>query len=270
MMTAQPDATPLLRVQRLCVTFQSRGLTVRAVDDVSLELHAGRTLGLVGESGCGKTTLGRAILRLVPVASGDVFVDGRSMMTMHRRELRMMRRSMQMIFQDPAGSLNPRMMVGEIVGEPLLVHGVARGVELRRRVEALLEKCGMPHGAADRRPHEFSGGQRQRIGIARALALNPRLIVCDEPTSALDVSVQSQILNLLRDLQEEFGMAYLFISHDMAVVAHMCDCIAVMQEGRIVESGDRDQVLFEPRHAYTQRLLDAVPGRAAARPQLAV
>jgi ABC-type glutathione transport system ATPase component len=231
---------------------------IRAVDGVDFELRAGETLGLVGESGCGKTTVGRSVLRLVEPREGAVTFDGRDVRAAGMRALRRMRRDMQMIFQDPIGSLNPRLRVRTIVGEPLLVHGIARGAELRERVADLLERCGLWRDAAERFPHEFSGGQRQRIAIARALALRPRLVVCDEPTSALDVSVQSQILNLLRDLQEEFELAYLFISHDMAVVAHLCDRIAVMRGGRIVEAGDRDDIIERPQHEYTQKLLGAV------------
>lgn len=232
---------------------------VKAVDGVSFHLRKGETLGLVGESGCGKTTVGRTILRLIPATGGKVFFDGKDVFAQGAASMRDLRRQMQIIFQDPGGSLNPRMRVGRIVGEPLEVHGLARGDELRHRVEQLLERCGLWKAAADRYPHEFSGGQRQRIGIARALALEPRMIVCDEPTSALDVSIQSQILNLLSDLQDEFGLSYLFISHDMAVIHHICDRIAVMFNGRIVEEGSRDEVIERPKHQYTQALLSAVP-----------
>jgi ABC-type oligopeptide transport system ATPase subunit len=232
---------------------------VKAVDGVSFHLRKGETLGLVGESGCGKTTVGRTILRLIPATGGKVYFDGKDVFAQGAASMRDLRRQMQIIFQDPGGSLNPRMRVGRIVGEPLEVHGLSTGEELRHRVEQLLERCGLWKAAADRYPHEFSGGQRQRIGIARALALEPRMIVCDEPTSALDVSIQSQILNLLSDLQDEFGLSYLFISHDMAVIHHICDRIAVMFNGKIVEEGSRDDVIERPKHLYTQALLSAVP-----------
>jgi ABC-type glutathione transport system ATPase component len=258
--------TPLLEVRELHTHFAVRsGLlqrttdSIRAVDGVSLHVRRGETLGLVGESGCGKTTVGRSILRLVPITSGEIRYDGRDVARMRGRELKRFRREAQVIFQDPEGSLNPRMRVGGIVGEPLLVHGKARGDELRRRVHELLDRVGLPSSAASRYPHEFSGGQRQRIGIARALALEPRFIICDEPTSALDVSIQSAILNLLRELREAFHLSYLFISHDMAVIHHLCDRIAVMFQGRIVESGERDEILYAPRHDYTKALLSAVP-----------
>lgn len=258
---------PLLEVRDLCTWFPRRaGLLrrtvghVKAVDGVSLSIAPGEALGLVGESGCGKTTVGRSILRLIPKTSGTVLFEGADVYAAHGPALKALRRKMQIVFQDPAGSLNPRMRVEAIVAEPLAVHGLApTRAERRARVEALLERCGMPRHAADRYPHEFSGGQRQRIGIARALALSPRFIVCDEPTSALDVSVQAQILNLLADLRDELKLSYLFISHDIAVVQHLCDRVAVMQAGRIVEQGPRDRVLGSPQHPYTQDLLRAVP-----------
>ena len=264
--TSQTTSSPLLSVRDLKTHFPvKRGILqrtvghVKAVDGVSFDLAPGETLGLVGESGCGKTTVGRTVLRLLPATGGEVVFDGKSVFEQSAVDMRALRRQMQIIFQDPGGSLNPRMRVGRLVGEPLMVHGLATGDELRVRVEELLERCGLWKQAADRYPHEFSGGQRQRIGIARALAVQPRLIVCDEPTSALDVSIQSQILNLLDDLQDEFGLSYLFISHDMAVVHHVCDRIAVMFNGRIVEVGPRDQVIHDPQHDYTKALLSAVP-----------
>ncbi len=267
-------APALLDVRNLQTWFPiRRGLLqritghVKAVDGVSFTLHKGETLGLVGESGCGKTTVGRTLLRLIEPTGGQVLFEGRDVIGMAGEELRQLRRRMQIIFQDPGGSLNPRMRVGRIVGEPLEVHGVAQGDELRDMVEKLLTRCGLWAAAADRYPHEFSGGQRQRIGIARALALNPSLIVCDEPTSALDVSIQSQILNLLKDLQTEFGLSYLFISHDMAVIHHICDRVAVMYDGKIVEEGTRDDIIRRPQHAYTQRLLAAVPEADPRRPR---
>ena len=260
------SSNPLLQVRDLKTHFPvKRGLLqrtvdhVRAVDGVSFEVGSGETLGLVGESGCGKTTVGRTILRLFPATGGEVVFDGKEVFRQDATSMRALRRDMQIIFQDPGGSLNPRMRVGRLVGEPLLVHGLADGEQLREQVESLLERCGLWKQAADRYPHEFSGGQRQRIGIARALALQPRMIVCDEPTSALDVSIQSQILNLLADLQDEFGLSYLFISHDMAVIHHVCDRIAVMFNGKIVEIGERDRIIHDPQHEYTKALLSAVP-----------
>jgi ABC-type oligopeptide transport system ATPase subunit len=259
----------LLSVRHLRVHFPIRAGVLRrvrgavkAVDDVSFDIEAGETFGLVGESGSGKSTVGRAILRLLPdtITAGQVLFDGHDVLAASHRTMHTLRRQLQIIFQDPAGSLNPRMRVGEIVGEPLLVQPPhLRGTALKNAVASLLERCGLaPHMAA-RYPHELSGGQRQRIGIARALALKPKLIVCDEPTSALDVSIQSQILNLLKDLQRDFNLSYLFISHDMAVIDHMCDRLAVMKDGRIVEQGTRDAVIATPQHEYTQTLLRAVP-----------
>ena len=265
--TNKSDQPILLEVKNLRTWFPiRRGILqrtvghVKAVDDVSFFVRRGETLGLVGESGCGKTTVGRTILRLIANSGGEVRFDGKDVLGAGALDMRRLRREMQIIFQDPGGSLNPRMRVGRIIGEPLEVHGLTSSAdETRTRVEELLVKCGLWKQAADRYPHEFSGGQRQRIGIARALSLNPRLIVCDEPTSALDVSIQSQILNLLADLQDEMGLAYLFISHDMAVIHHICDRIAVMYNGRIVEEGSRDEIIRTPRHEYTRALLSAVP-----------
>ncbi|MBY0262422.1 MAG: ATP-binding cassette domain-containing protein [Phycisphaerales bacterium] len=233
---------------------------VRAVDGVSFSLSRGETLGLVGESGCGKTTVGRTLLKLIPATSGEVVFDGVDVYKARGDQLKTLRKRMQIVFQDPAGSLNPRMRVLNIIGEPLLVHGlVTDRSQLRDRVEQLLVRCGMPKAAADRYPHEFSGGQKQRICIARALSLEPDFIVCDEPTSALDVSIQAQILNLLKDLQRDMGLSYLFISHDMAVIQHMCDRIAVMYRGKIVEEGPKRAIIDTPQHKYTQSLLSAVP-----------
>jgi oligopeptide transport system ATP-binding protein len=232
---------------------------VKAVDDVSFDIRAGETLGLVGESGSGKTTTGYCVLELLKPTSGNVHFDGREVTTMNRRELRAVRREMQIVFQDPYASLNPRMTVGDIVAEPLVIHDVGNRRSRRRSAEQLLEVVGFNPDFINRYPHEFSGGQRQRIGIARALALNPRLIVCDEPVSALDISIQAQILNLLKDLQKEFGLTYLFIAHDLAVVRTMADRIAVMNRGRIVEAGPAEQVYTTPKDPYSQALLAAVP-----------
>ena len=264
--TSKTSQTPLLDVQNLCTFFPIRtgilgrvkGYT-KAVNDICFHINEGETLGLVGESGCGKTTVGRTILKLIPATSGKVLYKGVNLFELSNSKMRSLRKELQIIFQDPIGSLNPRMRIGKIVGEPMEVHKIASGKELQKRVGELLVRCGLWVEAANRYPHEFSGGQRQRIGIARALALNPKLIVCDEPTSALDVSVQSQILNLLADLQDEFGLSYLFISHDMAVVHHLCDRIAVMYQGKIVEQGTRDEIINNPQHPYTQKLLSAVP-----------
>jgi len=272
-----PTSKPILEVRDLRTSFPMRSGALQritshhdAVAGVSFDLGRGEVLGLVGESGSGKTTVGRTILRILPSITGlkiagsvrFAMPDGRriDVLSADRRDLFAFRRQAQIIFQDPAGSLNPRMRVWEIVSEPLVVHGVAHGRnELRDRAQALLERCGMPGSSADLYPHEFSGGQRQRIGIARSLALEPSLIICDEPTSALDVSIQAQIINLLADLRTEMGLSYLFISHDMGVISHLCDRIAVMKDGELVEVGRRDQVLGDPQHEYTQRLLAAVP-----------
>ena len=262
----QPEPA-LLEVRDLCTHFPIRsGLLsrragwIRAVDGVSFSIGRGQSLGLVGESGSGKTTVGRTILRLIRATGGSVRLDGTDVLAANGGQLKALRRQMQIIFQDPGGSLDPRMRVGSIVGEPLVVHGLGgTRSELREKIARLLERCGMPAEAARRYPHEFSGGQRQRIGIARALALQPKLLICDEPTSALDVSIQAQIINLLMDLQHEFDLSYLFISHDLAVVQHACPQIAVMRAGRIVEHGLREQVLQDPQHEYTRALLEAVP-----------
>lgn len=232
---------------------------IKAVDGVSFDVRRGKTLGLVGESGCGKTTVGRTILRLIPQTGGGVLFDGVDLFTLDRRRLRALRRHMQIIFQDPVGSLNPRMTVAGIVGEALKIHGIARGRELIDRVAQLLERVGLSPAHMTRYPHEFSGGQRQRIGIARAIALNPKFIVCDEPVSALDVSIQSQILNLLADLRADYNLSYLFIAHNLAVIEHFSDDVAVMYLGKIVEVASAEDIYREPRHPYTQALLSSAP-----------
>jgi oligopeptide transport system ATP-binding protein len=232
---------------------------VRAVDGISFSIERGKTMGLVGESGSGKSTACRAVLNLIKPTSGSVRFEGREIARLSRRQMRPLRREMQMIFQDPYASLNPRKRIGQIVGDPLRRQGVASGAELRRRVNELLDRVGLSSEHYDRYPHEFSGGQRQRVGIARALALQPKLVIADEPVSALDVSIQAQIVNLLDDLQDEFGLTYLFVAHDIGIVRHISDRIAVMHNGKIVEQGTADQVCEHPSHPYTKKLLSAVP-----------
>jgi oligopeptide transport system ATP-binding protein len=256
---------PLLEVRHLSKTFARRkglfGATsiVRAVDDVSFSIERGETFGLVGESGSGKTTTGRCILRLIEPTGGEVLFDGRDVLTLSRGDLRRARRDMQIVFQDPYSSLNPRMRVAEIVEEPLIIHKLGSKAERRERVKELVGLVGLNPDHLQRYPHEFSGGQRQRIGLARALALNPSLIIADEPVSALDVSVQAQVVNLLMELQQRLKLTYLFIAHDLRLVEHICSRVAVMYLGRIVEMGDTAKLFASPQHPYTRALLSAIP-----------
>jgi len=260
-------AAPLLEVSNLVkhfpihggLLFNHRVGAVRAVDGVSFSIRPGETLGLVGESGCGKSTLARTVLQLLEPTSGSVRFDGQEIAGLGRKKLQPLRREMQMIFQDPYASLNPRKRIGQIVGSPMKLHGVAEGKELRKQVEELLDRVGLAPEHFNRFPHEFSGGQRQRIGIARALALKPKLIIADEPVSALDVSIQAQIINLLEDLQDEFDLTYIFVAHDLGVVRHVADRVAVMYLGKIVELGPADELYAAPVHPYTEALLSAVP-----------
>ena len=261
-----PDKQVLLKVENLKKyfpimqgVFRRKVGDIRAVDGVTFDVYKGETLGLVGESGCGKSTTGRVILQLYPVTSGKIIFNGKDLTQLQGEDLRRVRPKMQMIFQDPHASLNPRMTVGSIISEPLYEHKAARGKDLRIRVEELLDLVGLNPSHANRYPHEFSGGQRQRIGIARALALNPEFIVCDEPIAALDVSIQAQVVNLLEDLQAEFGLTYLFISHDLSMIRHIAQRVAVMYLGHIMELGGRKEVYESPLHPYTQALLSAVP-----------
>ena len=256
----------LLEVKNLVKHFPVRGGVfsrvrnyVKAVDGISFDVKPGETLGLVGESGCGKSTAGRSILRLIEPTSGEINFEGENICELSNEELRKRRRQMQIIFQDPYASLNPRMTIGSIVGEPLTIHNVAKGQERKDRVEQLLHRGGLRPEHIRRYPHEFSGGQRQRIGLARALALNPKLIIGDEPVSALDVSIQAQVINLLEDLQKDLGIAYVMIAHDLAVVQHVSDRIAVMYLGKIVELAEADELVSSPKHPYTEALLSAVP-----------
>ena len=266
-MTENNQKNVLLHVDNLVKHFpitqgiiiQKQVGAVHAVDGVSFDIYEGETLGLVGESGCGKSTTGRTILQLYRPTSGSVYFEGKDLVAMKGEELRKTRKRMQMIFQDPYASLNPRMTVGEIVGEPMVIHKTYTGKDLEDRVADLLALVGLNPAFSNRYPHEFSGGQRQRIGVARALALDPSLIVCDEPISALDVSIQAQVVNLLEDLQAELGLTYLFIAHDLSMVRHISDRVAVMYLGIIVELTDRDELYNNPLHPYTQALLSAVP-----------
>jgi oligopeptide/dipeptide ABC transporter ATP-binding protein len=261
-----PDSVPLLSVAHLKKYFPIRrgvfsrvAAHVQAVDDISFNINKGETFGLVGESGCGKTTLGRAVLRLIEPDAGAIRFDGIDLLSLGRAELRRRRRDMQIIFQDPYASLNPRMTIRSIVAEPFAIHGIGSGSEREDRLAQLLRTVGLDPGIMNRYPHEFSGGQRQRIGIARAIALNPKLIVADEPVSALDVSIQAQIINLLADLQQQFGLTYLFISHAIPVIEHISTRIGVMYLGKLVEVGTSAQICLAPKHPYTQALLSAVP-----------
>ena len=254
------DRVPLLRVENVVKHFPAGlGASVKAVDGVSFEIYPGETVGLVGESGCGKSTLGRLITQLQPVTSGNVFVDGVDLTKLTGEKLRQKRRQLQMIFQDPYSSLNPRMTVGDIIAEPLENFGLLRGKAKDQRVQELLKVVGLNPYFNNRYPHEFSGGQRQRIGIARALALRPKLIVADEPISALDVSIQAQVINLIQDLQREFKLTYLFIAHDLSVVRHISDRVMVMYLGKIVEVADSVEIYRNPKHPYTKALLSAIP-----------
>ena len=264
---ASSDADVLLRVENLVKYFPVSSASlfrrqrdfVHAVENVSLEVRRGQTLGLVGETGCGKSTLARCIMRLYDLTSGKITFDGHDISTLSRRRMRPLRRDMQMIFQDPYGSLNPRRRVGSIIGDPFAIHGIASGADRKKKVQEVMELVGLNPEHYNRFPAEFSGGQRQRIGVARALAFRPKLVICDEPVSALDVSIQAQIINLLADLQQEFGLTYIFIAHDLSVVRHVSDRVAVMYLGQISESAPTRELWRHPRHPYTDALLSAVP-----------
>jgi oligopeptide transport system ATP-binding protein len=275
---AKPDGDVLLRLEHVVkhfpikqgIFFKRQVGAVQAVEDVSLEVRRGETLGLVGETGCGKSTLARCITRLYPLTAGRVEFDGTDISRLSRSRMRPYRRGMQMIFQDPYGSLNPRRRVGSIIGDPLAIHNISSGAERKKQVQGLMEVVGLNPEHYNRFPAEFSGGQRQRIGVARALALRPKLIVCDEPVSALDVSIQAQIINLLEDLQGEFGLTYIFIAHDLSVVKHVSDRVAVMYLGKVVEVADADELYSSPRHPYTSALLSAsvIPDPDGARDRI--
>ncbi|MDF0727868.1 dipeptide ABC transporter ATP-binding protein [Cytobacillus sp. S13-E01] len=250
---------PLVQIKNLKKYFHSSGVPLKAVDNISLDILRGETVGLVGESGCGKSTVGKTIIRLLEPSDGEVIFDGENIYKLSSSAMKRLRKDVQIIFQDPYASLNPRMQIEDIIAEPLDIHRVAKGKKRKERVVELLELVGLNPEHANRYPHEFSGGQRQRIGIARALALNPKFIVCDEPISALDVSIQAQVVNLLKDLQEKMGLTYLFIAHDLSMVKYISDRVLVMYLGNMVELADSEEVYEEPLHPYTQALLSAVP-----------
>jgi peptide/nickel transport system ATP-binding protein len=264
-MSPEPNGSALLDVRHLTKVYPPAGALgggrhpVRAVDGVSFQVAEREMFGLVGESGCGKTTVARCVLNLIPATAGEVFFEGRDLLKVPRREMRAVRRRLQVVFQDPYSSLDPRMSIRATLLEPLEIHRVGTAREREARVAELLERVGLPRSALRRYPHEFSGGQRQRIGIARALALSPRLVIADEPVSALDLSVRAQVINLMLDLQRDLGLTYLFIAHDLTLVRHVCHRVAVMYRGRIVEMADSDSLFTAPLHAYTRRLLEAVP-----------